>query len=112
MPLFDCQWLTWSAKFGLYGNDADQTSTLTGAVGQRADASADTAAFVGEFKIGLEFPLTRCLTLSCGYDVFLMERVAIATDQLQATNFFTGTGSDNEGNALFHGASIGATLSF
>ena len=112
MSLFDCRWLTWSAKIGLYGNDATQTSILTGTVGQRADSPADTAAFIGEFRIGMELPVTRCISISGGYDLFLMERVAVATDQLQATNFFTGTGSDNEGNALFHGASAALTLQF
>ncbi|MDA7878115.1 hypothetical protein N9B39_01060 [bacterium] len=112
MSLFDCRWLTWSAKLGLYGNDATQTSILTGAVGQRADSPADTAAFIGEFRIGMELPVTRCISISGGYNLFLMERVAVATDQLQATNFFTGTGSDNEGNALFHGASASLTLQF
>ncbi len=112
MSLFDCRWLTWSAKIGLYGNDAEQTSILTGAVGQRADSPADTAAFVGEFRVGLQAPITHCITISGGYELFLMERVAIATDQLQATNFFTGTGSANEGNALFHGASAALTLHF
>ncbi len=112
MPLLDCRWLTWSAKIGLYGNDAEQTSILTGSVGQRADSPADTAAFAGEFKIGLEVPLTNCIRVSSGYTLFLMERVAVASDQLQATNFFTGTGSDDEGNALFHGGSVALTLQF
>jgi hypothetical protein len=112
MPLLDCHWLTWSAKVGLYGNDAEQTSILTGTVGQRADSPADTAAFVGEFKIGLEVPLTHCVSISSGYTLFLMQRVAVASDQLQATNFFTGTGSDDEGNALFHGGSVALTLQF
>lgn len=112
MPLLDCRWLTWSAKIGLYGNDAEQTSILTGAVGQRADSPADTAAFVGEFRVGLQTPLTQCITISAGYELLLMERVAIATDQLQVTNFFTGSGSDNDGNALFHGASAALTLHF
>jgi len=112
MPLFDCRWLSWSAKLGLYGNDAEQTSVLTGAVGQRADCPADTAAFVGEFRLGMDLPLTNCISVSGGYNLFLMERVAIATDQLQATNFFTGTGSDDEGNALFHGATAAITARF
>ncbi|MDB4759675.1 hypothetical protein OAG34_00530 [bacterium] len=112
MPLLDCRWLSWSAKVGLFGNDAEQTSILTGTVGQRADSPADTAAFAGEFKLGMEIPLTNCLSVSGGYTLFLMERVAVASDQLQATNFFTGTGSDDEGNALFHGGSVAITLTF
>lgn len=103
MPLLDCPWLTWSAKIGLFGNDAEQTSILTGAVGQRADSPADTASFTGEFKLGLQFPLTPCISISGGYTMLLLERVAIAADQLQSTNFFTGSGSNSEGNALFHG---------
>ena len=112
MPLFDCPWLTWSAKIGLYGNDAEQTSILTGTVGQRADSPADTAAFAGEFNIGIETPLTHCISISGGYTLFILERVAIATDQLQATNFFTATGSNHEGNAVFHGGSVALTLHF
>ncbi|MGI9469575.1 MAG: hypothetical protein ACR2OA_20805 [Rubripirellula sp.] len=112
MPLLDCRWLTWSAKIGLYGNDAEQTSILTGTVGQRADSPADTASFAGEFRIGMEIPLTQCISVSGGYTLFLLERVAVATDQLQATNFFTGTGSDDEGNAVFHGGSVAIALRF
>ena len=112
MPLFDCRWLTWSAKIGLYGNDAKQTSTLTGVVGQRTDSPADTAAFAGEFKFGLDIPLTHCIRLSGGYNLFLLEQVAVATDQLQATNFFTSTGRNDQGNAFFHGGSVAITLQF
>ena len=112
MPLFDCRWLTWSAKIGLYGNDAEQTSILTGTVGQRADSPADTATFAGEFNIGMEIPLTHCVSVSGGYTLFLLERVAIATDQLQATNFFSGTGSDDTGNAVFHGGSFALTYRY
>lgn len=112
MPLLDCRWLTWSAKLGLYGNDAEQTSILTGTVGQRADSPADTASFAGEFNIGMEIPLTTCIRVSGGYTLFLLERVAVATDQLEVTNFFMGTGSDDQGNALFHGGRFALTLMF
>lgn len=111
-PLLDCRWLTWSAKLGLYGNDAEQNSILTGTVGQRADSPADTAAFAGEFRIGMEVPVTPCITVSGGYTLFLLERVAVATDQLEKTNFFTGMGSDDQGDALFHGGSVALTLEF
>ena len=69
LPLLDCRSLTWSAKGGLYGNNAEQKSILNGTVGQR-------------------------------------------TDRLTSTNFFTGTGSDNQGNALFHGVTAGLTVRF
>lgn len=112
MPLLDCRWLKWSAKFGIYGNDAEQHSILTGTVGQRADSPADTASFAGEFNIGIEIPVSNCIGISGGYTLYLLERVAVATDQLQATNFFTGIGSDDEGTAVFHGGSVAITLQF
>jgi len=112
VPLLDCKWLTWSAKLGLYGNDAEQTTILEGTVGQRTDAPADAAAFVGEFHIGMELPLTHHLTISSGYGMLILERVAIASDQLQSTDLFSGTGSDNEGNALFHGARAAITVRY
>jgi len=33
LPLLDCRSLTWSAKGGLYGNNAEQKSILNGTVG-------------------------------------------------------------------------------
>ena len=112
LPLLDCRSLRCSANRGLYGNDAEQKSILNGTVGQRTDAPADSAAFMAEFNVGLELPVTDCLTISGGYGLLIMERVAIASDRLQSTNFFTGTGSDNQGNALFHSATAGLTVRF
>ena len=110
--LFECPWLTWSAKAGLYGNDADQKSIFTGIVGQRTDDSVDSTAVVGELQIGLRYPLTRSLSINGGYRMLILERIAVASDQLQHLDFFAKTGSDNEGNAVFHGASVSVSFQY
>ena len=109
-PLLDCYWLTWSVKGGIYGNDASQKSLFTGSVGQRADDSADSTAFVGELELGLRYPLTNCFTLVGGYRLLILERVAVGSDQLANLDFFNGSGRDDHGNAIFHGASLGITF--
>ncbi|MDE0864579.1 MAG: hypothetical protein OSA98_12395 [Rubripirellula sp.] len=81
LPLLDCRSLRWSAKGGLYGNDSEQKSILNGTVGQRSDAPANSAAFIAGFNVGLELPVTDCLTISGGYGLLIMERVAIASDR-------------------------------
>lgn len=108
--LLDCHWLTWSAKAGIYGNDASQKSIFTGTLGQRADDSADSTAFVGELELGFRYPLTQCFTLVAGYRLLILEQVAVGSDQLEKLNFFDGSGSNDHGNAIFHGASIGITF--
>ena len=107
LPLFDWHCLTWFAKAGIFGNDADQRTVLaTNLLGQVVSESPDTSSLVWEFGVGLDLPVTDCVSIQGGYSALIVDRIALVTDQLKTIDFLQATGSDNRGTVMFHGASL------
>lgn len=107
LPLFDWHCLTWFAKAGIFGNDADQKTVLaTSQLGQIVNESPDTSAVVWEFGVGLDLPLSDCVSVQGGYSALIVDRIAVAADQLETIDFLQASGSDNRGTVMFHGASL------
>ncbi len=99
--------ITAFGKLGIYGNDARQRSRFdTGAANLLVHASADTSSFVGEAGIIARMQLTERLALFGGYNLVWLDRIAVASDQIAASDFFNGTGSNDRGSAVFHGANV------
>ena len=72
-----------------------------------AAETADRAAFLGELAFTANYCLTDNLTARLGYDLMWIEVVALASDQVPATNFFTGAGIAPDGGAFYHGGFVG-----
>jgi hypothetical protein len=50
------------------------------------------------------------LSVRAGYQLLYVNGVAIAADQVTATDFVTSSGIDTHGSAFFHGATAGVTV--
>ncbi len=108
---FGCLQATSFVKVGIYGNDAEHESFFsTGAATLRVEDSADNSAIVGELGITAQLRLGKHVTFRSGYSLLFLERVAIGSDQVAASDFFNNVGSDDHGGAVFHGASVGVEL--
>jgi len=95
-------------KAGIFHNIAGQNTILdTGVVVVNAADDDDRVAFLGELAFTANYCLTDTLSLRAGYDLLWVETVALAADQIPATNFFTGGGIAADGGAFYHGAFVG-----
>ncbi len=96
------------AKVGIFHNSAGQETTYDSgsAIFTAADTS-DRAAFLGEMAFTANYCLSDRLTLRGGYDLLWLETVALATDQIPATNLGTMAGISADGGAFYHGAFVG-----
>ncbi len=95
-------------KAGIYGNDADHhASVTTGVATVNASGSDNPTAFVGEIGIQGSTLLTANLSLRGGYRLLWVDGVALASDQLAATDFFTSSGIDGSGDVFYQGAYVG-----
>ncbi len=98
-------------KAGIYSNSADQVTRTAGVGGARpftTFAGTDTS-FVGELGFNAGYRMTDRLTLLAGYNLLWVSGVALAPNQLAATNITTGVGAlDTNGNLFYHGVNMGA----
>jgi hypothetical protein len=101
-------------KAGIFGNHAEQTSTLrdreyTGTV---ADTTSHTS-FLGEVGLQCKYRVTEYLTLRAGYEAMWLGGVALAPGQIDETDFVGGvSGIDTKGELFFHGATAGLECCF
>lgn len=112
-PLFPGLWISSYGKIGIYANDADNRSFVdTGVTRLPVNVSADNSSVVGEFAILADWRIHPAVSIVGGYNLLFLERVAVAADQISATDFFNATGSDDDGGVLFHGASLAIEVRF
>ncbi len=113
----DCSWcLKFTGRAGLYGNNGHQRSRLislaTPPVTFPAGEDGGNLAFQAELGVSGKFRLSPCANLIASYRVMFLDGVALAPDQISATNFLTRTGYDSNGSLLLHGVTIGVELVF
>jgi len=100
-------------KAGIYGNQAAHSATVsTGVATLNADGSGSRTAFVGEIGTNGALCLTDHLSLRGGYRLLWVNGVAVVSDQLASSNFFTGNGFNGSGNVFYHGATAGLEYAF
>lgn len=100
-------------KAGIYSNAAAQDSSVTtGVATLNANGRGNRTAFVGEIGTNGAWCLTDHLSLRGGYRLLWIDGVALASDQLASTDFFTGTGFNGSGNAFYHGATAGFEFAY
>jgi len=100
-----------TAKTGIFAN-AGGHSTIhdTTAATDTAIDTTDHAAFVGELGVAGRYRLTDCLSARVGYQFLWIESVSLASEQIPATDFGSAGGINIDGNAFYHGASVGLEL--
>lgn len=95
-----------SLKGGAYTNSSSVQTAQVGIGG--ASNSSDAIAWLGEAEIGLTMPIFRHGNLRAGYRVIHMAGLAIAADQLNTADLVVPeTQINNDGQALYHGVSLG-----
>jgi hypothetical protein len=105
-----------SIRAGVYANDArhDATGVIFTGVGPiaqfRASDHNTQTAFMGEITGGFVYDVSPRLSVRAGYQLLYVNGVAIAADQVTATDFVTSSGIDTHGSAFFHGATAGVTV--
>lgn len=106
----DCWYVNAVGKVGVYGNSADQVTTTTGVGGALPliTYTGGDASFVGEIGLNANYRLTDRLTVLAGYNLLWVNSLALAPDQLAATDMNTGVGAlDVGGNLFYHGFNFG-----
>ncbi len=102
-----------TGKAGVFGNDAAHSAFVnTGVASLHASGAKDSTAFVGEMVFSAATHLTANLNLRGGYRLLWIDSVALASDQLAATNFFTGNGIDGSGDVFYDGAFAGLEFTY
>lgn len=95
-------------KAGIYGNRAAQDSAFgTGVVTLPAQGARGTTAFVGEVGLSASYGFTERFSVRGGYRLLWVDGVALATDQLAASDFLFASGINATGDAFYHGAFVG-----
>jgi hypothetical protein len=106
-----CLVATADAKAGLFGNHARHRGLLdTGAALLSVDEVSDRTSFAGQLGVGATVRFYPSLQLSVGYTALWLESVAIAADQIRASDYVSGVGIDDRGSALFHGVTYSVEL--
>lgn len=103
-------------KAGIYANEARHDALLriqgVGAAQFSANDRTTHAAFCGEVGASVTYDLSRCWSIQAGYQCYWVTGVAIAGDQIGATNLVTQTGINVNSDAFYHGATAGITGRF
>jgi hypothetical protein len=106
-------------RFGIFGNDADQTTRapiLTSLNGFVDEISADggDVSLMAEFGLRGVVQLTPACAVYGGYQVLWLDGLALAPDQIPYTSLVApGSATLHEdGELYFHGATVGVQLTF
>ncbi|MGI8977687.1 MAG: hypothetical protein ACR2FY_00530 [Pirellulaceae bacterium] len=67
----------------------------------------NNTAFLGEIGAVGVYQLTDTISIRGGYQLLWLDGVALASEQVPTSNFFTDTDADVHGDVFFHGALVG-----
>jgi len=93
-------------KVGIYENSADQNTDMVNIPGAVASTfgTASKTAFIGDVGIFGHYLINDCWSIRGGYQVLFLDGVALASDQIFASNIVTGTATVDVGNtAVYQG---------
>ena len=102
-------------KSGIYGNSAVQSSRQieTGMSDQTLDSFRNQVAFMGEAGAVATYQVTCHLSLRASCQAVWIEGVALAPEQIGATDFVGGAATiDTHGGIFYYGGGLGAELKF
>ncbi|MFK8111752.1 MAG: hypothetical protein AB8B91_06105 [Rubripirellula sp.] len=110
-PLWNSFLLSAFGKVGVYGNAGSHRSFIdTGVTRLAINESFNSVSFAGEFGATGRMQIGDGLAFIAGYNLLWLEHVAIASEQLAASDYFSGTGHQERGSALLHGVSLAIEL--
>jgi hypothetical protein len=101
-------------KAGVYGNAAASGMAVSQSIGP-AFAAGDRSgqvAFVGDIGIVGVYQWSDNIALRGGYQLLWLDGVALALDQIAATQVITANGIDTKGDAFYHGALRGLEVAW
>jgi hypothetical protein len=95
-------------KGGIFGNASDNSFDLNQTVGPDLSFTDQSSkvAFVGDIAFLGQYKLSENVSINSGYQLFWVDGVALASEQIFATNVATGGGIDPDGFVFYHGALI------
>lgn len=100
-------------KAGVFQNYTSQTMSRTWTSTESVGNVRDHAAFLGEVGIVARYALTQRFALRASYEAMWLEGVALAPEQIGATNFRSGTTVvDVSGGVFYHGGGLGCEYRF
>ena len=113
----DCRYcIDLYGRAGIYGNDASTATQLISVVnppdGFTAGGGAGQTSFLGEIGIKGRFRLNENLNFYSSYNVLFLEGVALAPDQIAATDILSGTGHSASGGILLYGGTVGLEFTY
>jgi hypothetical protein len=103
--------IEWIGKAGIYGNAADQDTTIVGVAGAVPNLSArdGQASFIGEMDLTARYSLNCRWNIIGGYKVMWLSGIALAPNQLATSNIVTGVATlDNNSQPIYHGFTVAA----
>jgi len=96
-------------KAGIYGVDSDSDFGLDSDIDIASRSSDSGVAFVGELGLTGGYALTNNLSIESGYRLLWIDGVALATEQVDSTNFQNGAYNlNNDGDVFYHGVTASA----
>ncbi|HEX6963068.1 MAG TPA: hypothetical protein VF175_14460, partial [Lacipirellula sp.] len=100
--------LTSHFKGGIFGNAADNDFGLNQSVGPDVSFTDQTSkvTFMGDIAFLGRYRINDNVSLNSGYQLLWFDGVALASEQIFATNVLTGSGIDADGFVFYHGALI------
>lgn len=110
--LFDngCSYMNAVGKAGIFANSGEQVTTTVGIGGALPliTYTGNQTSFVGQLGVNYGYRMTDRLTFLAGYNLLWVTGVALAPDQLAATDITTGVGAlDSNGSLFYHGVNVG-----
>lgn len=102
-------------KAGAFGNAASQNirRIAAGVSDEALAAVRDQAAFLGEARVMATLAITKRLAFRASYQAVWLEGVALAPEQIEATDFVAGIARvDTAGGVFYHGAGLGLEYRF
>jgi hypothetical protein len=112
-----CRWCVRGfLKGGIYDNEANNSSAfdcLTDAeCSWDAGQNKSRTAFMGETGISVKYCICENLAIRADYRAVWVDGVALASEQINATNYLEGTGVSTSGDVFYHGGFLGLEYSF
>lgn len=102
-------------KSGIYGNYAMQSTREieTGVSDNSVEVSRNQATFMGEAGAVATYDVTKHFALRASFQAVWIEGVALAPEQIGATNFTQGVSTiDTHGGVFYYGGGLGAEVKF
>lgn len=97
-----------TGKAGIFGNAAAQHSSYATDIAALTAGGNQTAVpFLGEIGITGRYSLSPRWSATFGYQLLWITQVALATEQIAASDFVFGNGIDATGDTFYHGATVG-----